>query len=271
MPLDLRQGTAFTNLGRAFHPVYKHHRWVLWLVASAGAAAAMASYLRGEEWLAILSFAFNSVLAGLIAWALARELDPDRETVSLLAIPIAAATVISFGAVALLPSAVFIGTARYLIRITASAPRRMEVLVIWLMPLGLMLYYQNAVFGLLTVLTFGLEAYFEKFPRSESRYAAAALFATAGYAAYAGLPAFTSLGLLPGLMAGGIGLLVLLKAARMRQPQSRSDFNDQPISLGRLRTVMLLSMAIALITMTGGTPGFLLLGPLWAALLTVGI
>ncbi|MCH7662513.1 MAG: hypothetical protein IH859_01420 [Chloroflexi bacterium] len=271
MSLDLPQGVALKNLWRAFHPKYKYHRWVLWLVTAATAVAATASYLRGEDFFATLSLSFNSALASFIAWALARELDPDRETVSLLAIPFAATIIIIFGPVALLPSVVFIGSARFLTRITGLPPRRIEVLFILLLPLAIMLYYQNAVFGLLAAFTFGLEASFEKFPRKESLYTVFALLVTAAMIGYVGLPTMTSPGMLSGLIAGVISLLVVIKVVRLRQPQSRSDFNDQPIRVARLRAMMLLTMLIALMALAGGNSGFLLLAPVWAALFSTGI
>ena len=272
MPLDPRRGIANSNLGRAFHADYKHHRWVLWLIAAAVSVVSIAANLRGEPLFSILSISLNAAIAGFIGWALARELDPDRETISLLAIPLVATMVIFFGPIPVLPSAVFIGTSRFLIRITGLPPRRVEVLFIFVLPLALMFYYQNPVFGLLATLTFGLEAYFEKFGRSEETlYALFALLVTLIYIGYVGLPEFNSPSKLYGGLTAAISLLVVLKVIRMRQPQSRSDFNDQPISLVRLRGKILLTVLIAVLTLYNGDAGFLLLAPVWAALFTAGI
>lgn len=271
MSLNLRQGVTFTNLGRAFHPIYDHHKRVLWLMTTATIVASIAAFLRAEALFAILAAGINGALAGFIAWALAREFDPDRERISPLAIIWITLTAIFFGTLPLLPSMVFIGMARYLNRIIGLPLRRFEALAILLLPLALMFYFQNLVFGLLAVLTFSLEAYHEKFPRKETRYAVLAFIATIGFVFFDGVPTFTLPSMFLSAIAAIITLLMLIKLLRMKQPQTRTDFNDLPINLPRLRTSVLLSLLIAILALHTGDSGFLLLAPLWAALLTAAI
>ena len=60
-----QRGVTFTNLARAFHPDYKHHRWVLWLTTAAVSVVAVAAFLRAEPLLSIISTAFNTHGLGL--------------------------------------------------------------------------------------------------------------------------------------------------------------------------------------------------------------
>ena len=271
MSLDLRQGVVFTNMGRAFHPVYKYHWRVLQLMTLAFLAASAASFLRGEPLLAILGTGLNGALAAFIAWALTREYDPDREALSLLSIVWITLAAIAFGPLPLLPSAVFIGAARFLNRIIGLPARRIEVLAILMLPLALMIYYQNWVFGLLAALTFSIEAYYEHFPRKEIFYAFLGFAAAFSFVSINGLPAFTAASIPVGAITVVIPVLILIKILRLKQPHSRTDFNDLPISLPRLRASIFLSLLIAILALRTGDSGFLLLAPLWAALLTASM
>jgi hypothetical protein len=243
----------------------------MWLMALASTATSLAAFLRAEPLLAILEAGLSAALAAFIAWALAREFDPDREALSPLSIVWITLITIFFGPLPLLPSAVFIGASRFLNRIIGLPLRRIETLAILLLPLALMLYYQNWVFGLLAALTFSLEAYHENFPRKETLYALLAFAATLGFVYLNGAPAFTTPTIPVIAITALITVLILIKLLRLKQPGSRTDFNDLPISLPRLRASITLNLLIAILALHTGDSGFLLLAPLWAALLTAAI
>jgi hypothetical protein len=271
MSLDLKQGVAFTNLGRAFHPSYPHHRRILIYMGLAIPVTALAAWLRDPVLVPALSAGLNAALAVFVAWGLAREFDPDREVLSQLAVPLAVAGVIVHGPLPLLPAAAFVGTARFLVRITGLPVRPIEVLVVFLLPLGLMPVYHLPQLGLLSALTFLAEARFEGWPRRELLLAGLAVVITVTYTILYPLPAFTwpSAGVLVG--AGLVALLMLVKIARMQAPASSTDFNDQPVSLPRLRAKLAIALLIGLLALAGGNPGFWLLAPLWAALLPAAL
>jgi len=75
----------FTSLARRVDPRYPTNLAIVLLALSAGALALLYQLFLGANLVAGFSYAFNAAATTFLGWALAREIDPDREYSAFLA------------------------------------------------------------------------------------------------------------------------------------------------------------------------------------------
>jgi hypothetical protein len=259
-------------LGRVFNPRrYPIHGQVLWLAGGAGLLGLVASLLRGVGLWPAAGAAFNAFTAALLAWVLARELDPDRQWTALLALGLAGLASAALGPLGLLPSALMIVVQRMLVRTVGQPVRLSERLLVFAGGLGLMLWTGNFALGLALAATYGLDgALGEEEPGGRAQSGLLAVASLVGVLAFLWLrplegPAALDRTLALGL--GLIGLLVLVRALSLRAVASRTDENDLPIQAKRVRAGRLAALLLGLLSLWFGEAGLWQLGPLWASLL----
>jgi hypothetical protein len=265
LTLDL---SRISNIGRSFSLSYPRHRRLVQIAAWGGLAAGGVSVLKGQPAPQSLWTGLNTFLAALVAWAVARELDPDREPGGHVAAGWAVAAALIFGPLPLLPAALFIGFGRLLTRIVGLVPLFTDALGLLLVPLGMMLYHSDPLYGLLPAIAFALDAVFERELGRSAVFALLAAAATAAQLILAGVPPHTVNSQLTTLIAGAVAFLTVLKLFRMGAIRVKTDVNGLPVSLARVRAFTIFALVMALLPMLQGNDSrFLRYAPLWAALL----
>jgi len=114
--------TSITGIGRALEPRLRSHRVVL-VGAAIGAVAYLALALATERDVADAPFAGISVF---LAWAVTRELDPDRPHIALWAMPVAFAALVYVVPSALASAVVLIGI-RLIAGTVGAAVTRLDI------------------------------------------------------------------------------------------------------------------------------------------------
>jgi hypothetical protein len=108
---EMSSKTRITGLGRTLSPSLRSHRFVLGSALAAGVFYAMSSVVTYRS----LSDSVVAAVAVFLAWAVGRELDPDRPQVGVWAMPVAFAALIYD-----LPSALSSAVALIAIRVVAG-------------------------------------------------------------------------------------------------------------------------------------------------------
>jgi hypothetical protein len=276
--MDLQQ---ISGVARPLDPGYPSNRWIGIVTLAVLALAWLGRGAAAEDWLAAAGWAVVGAVAVFLAWALARELDPDAEGAAFTAAGIMAAALLAAGASgAALPDLaalfVLLLATRVLNRTsglgaTVADGIGLLALGLWLTTQGQPLYL---VAGAAALLLDGLMP-----PRARRRLivGGAALAIAAVIAVAASQPpapavphplAPTWLPLLAALVAAAL-LLPSVRAAG--RAQSTGDATGAPLSPARVRAGQGLALVTGLIAvLLQGAAGLIGLLPLWAAMAGVG-
>lgn len=252
---------------RSFSPAtYPAHRRVILLMAVAALAVFTWHTLSPDFNLgrAILVSA-NAALASFIAWAISRELDPDRAWRAHLSQILLIPAAIAAGPLALLPSALVIGTSRYLTGITGLRWTKFDHLAISLGSLALMVSSQNPALGIVGTLTLFLAAR-AGIGMVSGRYALFCAAITGVYSLFFWEQPFAPLSPLGGLLMALLSALTLLRVLRLREVRTRSDHGAKRIEPERLRAAILIALALPVLSLWMGVAALVQFGPLLAAL-----
>lgn len=255
----------FTHLVRSVDPRLPLHRWVLAVSAGAGAVASATRDGGVASWASAAAAAF-------LAWALARELDPDRPRTAVLVCLVAGLV----GAVApgSSPGALFLLllATRIIAGTTGLAPTAWDLAVCLVAAGALATTPSGWISGM--ALAFGIArdaSLPDPAPPRQLAWAAGTALVVSVVAGSVGgigswMPPTTLQWFL--VAAGLAGSAVI---AQPEHPTSRTDHTDAPLDPQRLQWARFTAVAAAaLITLVGGGPGVTAVAPLWATLATLG-
>ena len=271
--MDLRQVSGLAR------PVDVHYATNRWIAGIALAVLAVAWVWRGIAtggWLAAGGWAALAAIAVFLAWALARELDPDRELAAFVAPGFMLPGLLLGGAgwiglPDLAASFLLLLAVRVLNRTTGMAATLPDGLGV--LGLGLWLAFEgNPVYLTAGVATLVIDGLLPPRDLRRSLQATAAggaallLFAATAGALPAAAPELPALA--GALVIGGLFGVAIRAAGRVN---SVGDENGQPLSPTRVRAGQLLALVAALgAVLWDGHAGLVALLPLWAAITAVG-
>jgi hypothetical protein len=262
----------WTAIARPIDPHYATNRVIALLALGVALAGSALQFSREESWRGSLSWGLSAGLSVFLAWALARELDPDRDLAAFVAAGLALAGLLVWGLPELLPLFWLLMLLRVVNRCPGLRARWLDSLA--LLGLGSWLAWQNGwTYALLTGLGFLLDALL---PQPHRRHLVFGTFAVLFAAALAiqgeGRAHDSALHWVP--IAGIVlsAALFLLVMARSRRVSAVGDATGEPLIARRVQAGQALGL-LAAITITAGTglPGFVAVGPLWAAILGTGL
>jgi hypothetical protein len=272
--MELRQ---ISGLARPVDTHYPTNRWIAGIAVAVLAAAWLWRGLATDAWLAAGGWAALAALALFLAWALARELDPDRELAAFGAagvmLPVLAAAGLDWTPLPDLAALFLLLLAlRTLNRTTGLGALPADGLGVLGLGLWLALSGQPLFLaaGVAALLLDGLLP-----PRSLRRVlGAAAAGAVAAGIVVAAAPALPApapepLPLLAALVLAALFTPSILGAGRLA---SVGDEPGEPLSPVRVRAAQVLALATALAASAWtGADGLAALLPLWAAMAAVGV
>lgn len=258
-------------LGRPLDPSYATNRWIALLavaalvvgsVAAAGSGAGLASALRAGLVDALVLF---------LAWALARELDPDAELAAFLPVALAAGWLIVWPAPSLVLGFALLLVLRVVNRTVGPAATTLDSLVVLALVAWAAWSTGAWTVAAMAAVAFGADRRLE--PPGEVRQlgfaGAAAVLAvavaltagTGGPPRVAGPPFWTALAATVLFAARVLGLGAVT---------AQGDRTAAPLYRARVRTGMALGLALGVAALATGRPGLVEAGILWSCLAGLG-
>lgn len=260
-----------TGIGRQLDIDHASNRFVVTVSVIAGTIAGAIALLDGDGLPAAL---WAGVLAGgaaFLAWAIARELDPDDATSANLA-AVAGFAVALIGDPFLAAAGAVLLAARIVARTTGIPPQPIDLLVL----VGFAAYLGSRPAGLIAAMAIGVALVADRMlpgrtPAANLLGGVLAIAAAATVAAVAGeWPEWTAPGT-AGLAVAALGLAGALVSFTIPEPDSTADAHDRRLHHIRMQWARVLAVATGLGYVAIGKPGILGLGPLWAAFAAVGL
>ena len=260
--------SMISAIGRPLDPRYPSNRFVLIAAPLAGLAWMVWKMATEGDWSEALIRAAIAAGATFLAWAIARELDPDRPWTAGVA-AVGAAAVIGAGPPSLLVSAGVLLAARIAGRTTGLAPA-----VIDLIPMTLLAIWLGATDpGLAAGVVLGMVLVADRWLPGGAVSASVpfGLLAVAGAVAAAAM--WGVLEPAPGLPAGpewvvaGVALVGLTALGRPRSCTSPCDHREDPIDARRVRLGRLVAAGAGALTFVWlAGPGLTAGSAAWTAL-----
>ena len=260
-------------IGRPLDPQYRSNAFIVVAAVAAGAAWFVWKMVTEGLWDEALLRGFNAGMATFLAWALARELDPDRPWTAGVA-GLLAAAVVGAGPPSLWMTAAVMLGARMVSRTTGLAPRRGDLIAMTI----LAALTGGSDPGLIAGLALGLVLVADRWLPGGARpialpFGLVAIATAAGAAAIWGV-----LAPMPGSPAGPEWVIVAAAAvglASLGRPRSCSapcDYRDQRVDARRVRLARWMAVATATLTFVWlGGPGLTSGSAVWAALAAVSL
>jgi hypothetical protein len=257
-----------THLGRSIDPRYSSNRAILVIGPVAGAAG----YVRWSDndlWRSLLDAALIGILVG-VAWAFAREIDPDRPTSATIAALFTLGVAMIVESIAVLPMAGLMVAGRILIRSTGKPPTTIDLLA--LTGGAFILGRTAAGWVAALVLAFAIARDRTLPGLSTSRLARVAVpFAIPVVATVAVFLASDERWSMPPWWMLGVAIAGVISAMFMPAylPMSRCDLRGEPLEPRRLQSARRVTAVGALLISALGTIGLVPMLPVWLSFVAV--
>lgn len=264
----------FTSLPRDIDLDLVEHRWMIVMAAGGGLAAVAQSALSGMSSIVqIAQAALIGAIGVFLAWAIARELDPDHQPSALVGGLAGGAAVLAWGAPSILVSGLALLLLRLVARTTGLTPRPADTITV--VGLGLALGLVRDL-NLLLVTAVGLALDGWLHPEHENhKYAAVGLAlagAVAQLAPLATQETVEPLGVAAWAGLGALAVLFLALVARRWQVEAPADRTGEPLTPERVHAGQGLGVLLAVgIALGEGERGLRALSVLWAAIAGIAI
>ncbi|MBU1865898.1 MAG: hypothetical protein KKE89_05745 [Actinobacteria bacterium] len=261
-------GSFNSGIGRAIDPRYPSNLFVLIAAPLAGVAWMTWKLASEGDWSIALTGALVAAIATFLAWAIARELDPDRPWTAGVAAVLAAA-VFGAGAPSLLVSGAILLAVRITVRSTGLAPRMTDLAVV----AGFGAVVGTSDPGLAAGALLGAVLVIDRFLPGGAAAASLPIGVVGVAAAAAAAAAWGTLIPAPGLPHGpewvivGVAAAGLAAVARPGSVEALGDYRREPLPPGRVRLGRLLAVAGAGLTFIWlGGEGLTSGSAVWASL-----
>lgn len=266
-------GSVTSGIGRPIDPHYPSNLFIL-VVAPLAGLAWMAWKLASEgDWGMALGRGLVGAMATFLAWAIARELDPDRPWTAGVASVLAAA-VMGAGTPSLLVSGAVLLAVRIIVRSTGLVPRPADLVVV----AGLAAVVGAGNAGLAAGVLLGVVPAIDRLLPGEASGASAWVGTAGAAAAVVAAAVWRTLIPVPGLPDGpewviaGVAAVGLTALARPGRVTALGDHGGRPLSAVRVRWGRRLAVVGAGLTFVwSGGPGLISGSAVWAALAAAGL
>ena len=186
-------------------------------------------------------------IASFLAWALARELDPDRVSRAYLAQGMLILIWLYGGPLHTLSSSIVLLSSRYISQITGKKWTRRDRYILLATSIGFMLYFQTPVFGTFAFLSFAANAYLEKTPKLTIPSVTAIVLSLA-YSFTVWHPEPGENSSLEILFLLLVGILTVLRIMQLKNVESLTDNHGLPIQANRLKAALLLALLLPVVS-----------------------
>jgi hypothetical protein len=257
-----------TAVGRLVDPRYPTNLVIVILAALVTAGAAACRWVAGSTLLDGALWGIGAGLAIFLAWALARELDPDHDLSAFVAVALAIVALAALGLPPLLPLFWILLVMRVVNRTVGLPARPLDSLAV--LGLGLWLTWQASwIYGLMTAVALFLDGWLA--PRL-GRHRVLAAIVVVGTVVLAVLGSPLPRGdwdsvLLTWLYAL-TAILFSMAMVTLKPARALCDATGEPLRPARVRVAQGLALVTALLLAgLAGQEGMEALLPLWAAML----
>lgn len=264
--------TRFTSIGRPVDPAWPTNRAILILSLTVMLVVAAFRIVFGG--LAFLPALVAGAFAGgsvFLAWAFARELDPDHDLAAFV------------GALIALPAWELLGSPRFtslvllllglrIVNRTVGPPARPLDSIALLLLAGWVAWRGDWITTVVILGAFVLDGTLKPEHRIHLAAAGAALALTGVAVSRAGIPAGLAGPDLPSVLALALLLPFLRVLAQSRNLQTLTDVGALPLVANRIRSAQALGLLAVLLAVAAyGLEGLEALSPLWAAMVGCGL
>lgn len=238
----------YTSIGRPLDPAWPTNRAVLILMPLAAVLGAALAWSSGATTTQVLLQALEFALVLFLAWALARELDPDAPLAAFISAAAGVAAAVTVAAPGILLPFVTLGLVRIVNRSTGLAARRTDSIVLTLLSVGVIYLTGSPLFGCVAALAFMLDGSLKEPLRQQWLFGFVCLAASIVYMVDHDIgPGQLSA---PDSLFQWIALLFLLIFALdtllLRKVHAQGDVGNRRLDLGRVRGGMAVGLAAAL-------------------------
>lgn len=238
----------YTSIGRPLDPAWPTNQAVLALLPVAAALGAALAWAGGEAVPAIVAAALRFALSLFVAWALARELDPDDQSAAFISLGLGVLVAVAAGSPGLLTAFATLGLVRLVNRSTGLAARKSDSLVLLLLSIGTIYWTASPLFGAVAALAFALDGSLRDPQRHQWVFALVSLGGTVVYMVDhdLGLGPVSAPDSLFEWLSVLFLLMFALYVALTRKVRSRGDVGDRPLDPSRVRGGMAIGLLAAL-------------------------
>jgi hypothetical protein len=238
----------YTSIGRPLDPAWPTNRAVLVLLPLAAVLGAVLAWGESVSLPGILAAACRFALSIFVAWALARELDPDDASAAFISLGLGLLVAIASGSPGLLTAFATLGLVRIVNRTTGLAARKTDSLLVLLLSIGTIYWTASPLFGVAAALAFALDGSLKDPLRHQWVFALVCLGGTVVYMVDHG-PGPGPVGV-PDSLFEWLSVIFLVMFALYllltRRVQSQADVGDRPLDLNRVRGGMTVGLLAAL-------------------------
>jgi hypothetical protein len=265
--------TAITSLARPLDLTYPTNKAIAVLSLLVFGGGGTLVWMAGSSSvLGSVSKGFIAALAFFLAWAIARELDPDYDLSAFVAAGLALIGMIFWGLPRILVLLWVLLMARLVNRTTGLPARRLDSVA--LLVLAGWLTFTGSIFvGLITALAFFLDSRLPKPQHQHVLFAGMQMLIVGisvyvnGFAVGDGTVALTGAGAV--VLISVLFLVVIMDSKDVRAGGDQTGDVLDPV---RVQSAQVLALSTALLsTVWNGTPGIVAILPLWAAILSTAV
>lgn len=238
----------YTAIGRPLDPSWPSNRAVLILLPLAALLGAVLGWLDGEPMTALLLRGLRMALLAFVAWALARELDPDDPSAAFIGLALGLLVGIAIPDAGLMTAIATLGLVRCVNRSTGLPARKSDSVLLMLLAIAIIYWTRSPLFGAVAALAFAMDGSLKEPLRHQWLFALICLGGTIVYMVdYEVSPWAVGA---PDTLFEWLSVLVLLMFALYvlltHRVRSRSDVGSRPLDLARVRGGMAVGLAAAL-------------------------
>jgi hypothetical protein len=238
----------YTSIGRPLDPAWPTNKAVLVLLPIAAVLGAALAWAEDGTLSEVLLRALNFALVLFVAWALARELDPDDQSAAFISLAAGVLVAVVIDSPGVLAAFTALGLIRIVNRSTGLAARKTDSVVLVLLSVAVIYWTRSPLFGGVAALAFLLDGSLKDPLRHQWVFALLCLGATVVYMVDhdigLGPPAA------PDSLFEWLSVLFLLMFALdvvlTRKIRSRGDVNNRALDLSRVRGGMVVGLLAAL-------------------------
>jgi hypothetical protein len=238
----------YTSIGRPLDPAWPTNKAVLVLLPVAAVLGAGLAWAQGGGLPELLLRALNFALVLFVAWALARELNPDDQSVAFISLAAGVLVAVTIDSPGVLAAFATLGLIRIVNRSTGLAARKSDSALLLLLSIAVIYRNDSPLFGGVAALAFVLDGSLKDPLRHQWAFA---LVCLGGMVVYmvdhdVGLGQVS----VPGSLFEWLAVLFLLVFALdtilTRTVCARGDVNNRPLDLNRVRGGMVVGLLAAL-------------------------
>jgi hypothetical protein len=238
----------YTSIGRPLDPAWPTNKAVLVLLPIAAVLGAALAWAEDGTLSEVLLRALNVALVLFVAWALARELDPDDQSVAFISLAAGVLVAVVIDSPGVLAAFATLGLIRIVNRSTGLAARKTDSVALVLLSIAVIYWTRSPLFGGVAALAFLLDGSLKDPLRHQWAFALLCVGATVVYMVDhdigLGHPAA------PDSLFEWLSVLFLLMFALdvvlTRTIRSRGDVNNRALDLSRVRGGMVVGLLAAL-------------------------